>query len=136
MASCTPCLSADNDSERQTVAHSQFEKGNTGWHSIWGNGSPEMVTPSFVAQVKSVCMASPGRWSWGKNSSCSGPSLAFHSVTRLYRVRSWPGLYWSGYFSTRWSKIVFDSSSGASFNRFSISGQCFSNGLDRVRQVR
>ena len=41
--------------------------------------SPEIVMPSFVAQV---CLHGfPGRCSWGKNSSCSDPG--FHSVMRL-----------------------------------------------------
>ena len=42
---------------------------------MWANGSPWMVTPSSVAQVKSVCMASPGTCSWGKEDLLVGAVL-------------------------------------------------------------
>ncbi|MGC4116977.1 MAG: hypothetical protein QM765_20925 [Myxococcales bacterium] len=90
-ADCTPRRSAINDSEWQTVAHSQFEQGSTTWQSMCGNGSPAIVTPNSSQCVKSVCMASPGRCSWAKKTSFSGPSLARHSCTRRCSVRSWPG---------------------------------------------
>ncbi len=83
-----PRRSASIDSVWQTVAHSQFEYGSTMWHSMWGKGWPWTVTPSSVAHVKSVCIASPGRCAWGKNTSLSGPLCARHTFTRRWKVRS------------------------------------------------
>ncbi|MEK7370884.1 MAG: hypothetical protein AAB265_05455 [candidate division NC10 bacterium] len=46
---------------------------------------------SALAQVKSVCIASPGRCSCGKKISFGGPSRARHCFTRRCSVRSCPG---------------------------------------------
>ena len=46
---------------------------------------PQIVTPSSVAHVKSVCAASPGRCACAKNTSLSGPACAPHLDAALKR---------------------------------------------------
>lgn len=72
------------------LAHRQLEYGSTNTHSMWMNASPAIVTASSVAHVKSVCAASPGRWSCASITSLSGPRSARQAFTRRCSVRSCP----------------------------------------------
>jgi hypothetical protein len=64
---------------------------STRMHSMCTKTWPAIVTPSSAVLVKSVCAASPGRWSWANVTSLSGPLVARQTRTFRCSVRSWPG---------------------------------------------